>query len=102
MLLFCHSVFGCFGNFAHEYEHYSFEYLTNEYHVTCSTWKLIDFDLSCSIEESLMTPRVAGTEDYVASESEESGIFTEKSDVYSLGKVFIGLIDSIILNQIRG
>ena len=50
-------------------------------------WKLNDFDHSLPIGESERTPRTAGTEGYIAPESFESGIFTSKSDIYSLGKV---------------
>lgn len=70
------------------------------YNGTSETWKLIDFNHSCSIAESLVHSRVAGTDGYVAPESKLTGIFTEKSDIYSLGKVFTEVIDSIFLNQI--
>jgi serine/threonine protein kinase len=48
-------------------------------------WKLSDFDHSIPIAESLKNCRIAGTPSYIAPESLETGIFTEKSDVYSLG-----------------
>ena len=50
-------------------------------------WKLNDFDHSFPIKESLKTVRRAGTSDYVAPESLETGIFTPESDVYSLGRL---------------
>jgi len=71
------------------------------YSETTKTWKLIDFDQSRFTSESLTDSRVAGTKGYIAPESEETGIFTEKSDIYSLGKVFLEVIDSILLNQIH-
>lgn len=50
-------------------------------------WKLIDFDLSLPIEESLKTPRRAGTRDFKAPESIRTKIWTQASDVFALGKV---------------
>jgi serine/threonine protein kinase len=50
-------------------------------------WKLSDFDHSMPISESLKTSRTAGTPSYIAPESLETGIFTEKSDVCSLGLI---------------
>lgn len=40
-----------------------------------------------SIEESLLTERKTGTADFVAPEALKTGIFTEKCDIYSLGRV---------------
>lgn len=48
-------------------------------------WKLIDFERSMKIEDSLKYSRISGTPDYIAPESIESGIFTTKSDIFSLG-----------------
>ena len=50
-------------------------------------WKIIDFGQSLPIAESLTTVRKAGTKLFRAPEVEQSGIFTELSDIYSLGKV---------------
>lgn len=50
-------------------------------------WKLSDFDHSMPISESIETCRTAGTPSYIAPESLETGLFTEKSDVCSLGLV---------------
>jgi len=63
-------------------------------------WKLIDFNQSMSITESLARSRTAGTVGFIAPESLESGIFSKASDIYSLGKVMIKIIDPILLNQI--
>ena len=49
-------------------------------------WKLIDFEYALPIEVSLNNSRRnVGTDGFVAPESEFTGIYTEKSDVYSLG-----------------
>jgi hypothetical protein len=50
-------------------------------------WKLMDFDLSLPVEESWNTSRRAGTRDYKAPESIRTGIWTQASDVFALGKV---------------
>lgn len=64
------------------------------------TWKMIDFDHSLEVSESLKTERVAGTPGYIAPEALESGIFTKESDVFSLGQVLMKLFDIIIMRQI--
>lgn len=64
------------------------------------TWKLIDFDHSLEVSESLRTKRAAGTPGYIAPEALESGIFTKESDVFSLGQVLMKLFDIIIMRQI--
>ena len=49
-------------------------------------WKLIDFEYALPIEVSLNNSRRnVGTNGFVAPESETTGIYTEKSDLYSLG-----------------
>ena len=50
-------------------------------------WKLIDFNYSLPVEESLVTKRYVGTRGFIAPESKATGIYTEKSDIYSLGEV---------------
>lgn len=55
-------------------------------------WKLIDFDQTMPIEESLRLSRKAGTTGYIAPESLISGIFTSKSDIWSLGRVVFNVI----------
>ena len=50
-------------------------------------WKLMDFDLSLPIEESLKSCRRSGTRDYKAPESIRTGIWSQASDVFALGKV---------------
>jgi hypothetical protein len=52
-------------------------------------WKLIDFNLAMPLEESLKTPRSAGTPDFIAPESLSSKIFSFESDVYSLGRILL-------------
>ncbi len=54
-------------------------------------WKLIDFDQAMPTAESLITSRKAGTKFFRAPEAQETGLFTEASDVYSLGKVGLEL-----------
>ncbi len=39
------------------------------------------------VEESLNTSHTAGTRNFIAPESVETGIFTPQSDIYALGKV---------------
>ena len=55
------------------------------------TWKINDFNQSLPLEESERTPRIAGTERYIAPESLESGIFTPSSDIWSLGRVIYNI-----------
>ena len=71
------------------------------YSESSQTWKLIDFDQSLPLSESLSRSRIAGTKGFISPESKASGIFTEKSDVFSLGKVFDETINTIFLNQIH-
>lgn len=53
-------------------------------------WKLNNFSHSMSIEESLRTPRISGTEDFIAPETLKSKIFTTENDIYALGQVLLG------------
>jgi serine/threonine protein kinase len=62
-------------------------------------WKIIDFDQSAPISDSKTRSRVAGTEGYVLPASLESGIFTEESDIYSLGKVLYNHIYFTLLGE---
>lgn len=64
------------------------------------SWKIIDFDQSMEIEDSLKYSRKAGTRGFIAPESEATGIFTPKSDIFSLGTVFIDYLNSILIDQI--
>jgi serine/threonine protein kinase len=64
------------------------------------SWKLNDFDQSMKIDSSLYTQRQAGTRDFIASESESTGIFTRASDIFSLGKVMIDSISPVINGRI--
>lgn len=50
-------------------------------------WKLIDFGESMKISVSASTARESGTTNYISPESLETGIFTEASDVFALGRV---------------
>lgn len=53
-----------------------------------NVWKLIDFNQSEPIEDSLKTARTAGTELYWAPEcSRGTGIFSPASDIFSFGKL---------------
>ena len=52
-------------------------------------WKLNDFSHSMSIEESLKTPRISGTEDFIAPETLKSKIFTTENDIYAIGQVLL-------------
>lgn len=63
-------------------------------------WKIIDFDQSLEIMESLETPRAAGTRGFIAPESQETGIFSTKSDIYSLGKVIMDYLMPLLTHQI--
>lgn len=56
-------------------------------------WKLIDFDLSMDKSEcKFQTSRIVGTKGYIAPESEASGIYSEASDIFSLGSVIFDMI----------
>ena len=63
-------------------------------------WKIIDFNQSLEIEDSLKTTRFAGTNGFIAPESKETGIFSPKSDIYSLGKLIIDYLNCILIQQI--
>ena len=63
-------------------------------------WKIIDFDQSIGISQSLGLSRKAGTEGFIAPESQQSGIFTFKSDIFSLGKVIVDYLNSLLIHQI--
>ena len=60
----------------------------------------IDFDQSIGISQSLGLSRKAGTEGFIAPESQQSGIFTLKSDIFSLGKVIVDYLNSLLIHQI--
>ncbi len=64
------------------------------------TWKLNDFDHGRRIQESLVTPRTAGTRNFIAPESEKTGIYTKASDVFSLGAVITECIKPVVLVRI--
>ena len=69
-----------------------------------NVWKLIDFDQTMKIKQSLVTARIAGTKGYIAPESIESSIFTFESDVYSLGVIFrdylyYGLMNHVVSHE---
>jgi len=67
------------------------------YSESSDSWKLIDFDQSLELEESVKTSRTAGTPGFTAPESLASGIFTKASDVFSLGRVIhLGFFGSIL------
>ena len=55
-------------------------------------WKLIDFGDSMEINLSVSVSRVAGTSEYISPESLETGIFTEASDVFALGRVIVDVL----------
>lgn len=50
-------------------------------------WKLCNFEYACKIEKSKKIMRIVGTSGFISPESNSSGIFTESSDVFALGKV---------------
>lgn len=50
-------------------------------------WKLCNFDDACKIEESKTKVRIIGTIGFISPESNSTGLFTEASDVFALGKV---------------
>lgn len=50
-------------------------------------WKLCNFDEACKIEESKAKVRIVGTSGFISPESNTTGLFTESSDVFALGKV---------------
>lgn len=52
-----------------------------------NVWKIIDFNLSLPIEESLSRSRRSGTDGFKAPESVETGIYSPGSDVFSFGMV---------------
>ena len=69
-----------------------------------SVFKLIDFDLSIKKENvSVICRPGVGTKGFIAPESESSGVYTEASDIYSLGTVifseFIPIIDQIDIEE---
>ena len=61
-------------------------------------WKITDFNQSMKIENSKNISRIAGTENYISPTSLANGIFTEESDIFSLGKV---IYDHIYFNLLR-
>ncbi len=63
-------------------------------------WKLIDFDQSMLIEDSVKTERVAGTPGFTAPEAESTGLFSPASDVWSLGKVINVIASTAITSSI--
>ena len=62
-------------------------------------WKLIDFNQSESESKSLQTRRTAGTKGFISPESLETGIFSKKSDIFSLGTVISDYLNPILMNQ---
>lgn len=50
-------------------------------------WKLCNFETACKIKESKKSVRIVGTSGFISPESNASGLFTESSDVFALGKV---------------
>ena len=63
-------------------------------------WKFIDFDLSLETSKcKFETSRRVGTRDYIAPESEASGIYSESSDVFSLGSVIFDMIYQDLYRQ---
>ena len=64
------------------------------------SWKFIDFEYSMDINLSRNTKRHCGTRDYIAVESQESGIYTESSDIFSLGTIFLNYIWSPMIYRI--
>ena len=56
-----------------------------------NVWKISDFNQSMGIDESSRTRRTGGTLNYVDPVARESGIFTEASDVFSLGQVILNI-----------
>ena len=63
-------------------------------------WKIIDFDQSMEVGKSLEISRTAGTDGFISPESKQTGIFTPKSDIYSLGIVINEYLNSILIHQI--
>jgi hypothetical protein len=65
-------------------------------------WKLMGFDMSLPLEQSLKQPRIAGTPEFVCPESLSSGIFTFESDVYALGEVLfrVWYIELIFMSEL--
>ena len=64
------------------------------------TWKLIDFDQSMKLGRSLYVQRKAGTRNFIAPESEKTGIYTCSSDIFSLGSVMTDCINPVILGRV--
>ena len=61
-------------------------------------FKIFDFDLSIKkANEAVMVRPGVGTKDFIAPESEFSGIYREASDVYSLGMVIFSELVPIIV-----
>ena len=61
-------------------------------------WKLNDYNSAMPKQKSLETiRRKVGTSGFIAPESLESGIYTEESDVYSLGRVILDVFDLQII-----
>ena len=54
-------------------------------------WKVIDFDQTFTLKESLITKRTAGTPGYIAPECLKTGIFDQASDIWSLGRVIFDI-----------
>ena len=50
-------------------------------------WKFIDYEDAMRIEQSKIKSRTAGTIGFISPESLETGIFTEASDTFALGRV---------------
>jgi serine/threonine protein kinase len=63
-------------------------------------WKFIDFDLSLETSKcKFETSRRVGTRDYIAPESEATGIYSESSDVFSLGSVIFDIVYQDLYRQ---
>ena len=63
-------------------------------------WKFIDFDLSLETSKcKFETSRRVGTRDYIAPESEASGIYSESSDIFSLGSVIFDIVYQDLYRQ---
>jgi serine/threonine protein kinase len=61
-------------------------------------WKFIDFDLSLETSKcKFETSRRVGTRDYIAPESEATGIYSESSDVFSLGSVIFDIVHQVYI-----
>lgn len=64
------------------------------------TWKILDFDQSEEIFKSKKYKRIAGTTGYIAPEALNEGIFSESSDIYSLGQVILNVFYPVLLDQL--